>query len=42
MTDKRRTYVPSEMFKKDYLLEHLEYHLRAIVTENGMKTLNHL
>ena len=32
---------PSEMFKKDYLMEnYLEYHLRAIVTENGMKTLN--
>jgi hypothetical protein len=32
---------PLEMFKKDYLMEnYLEYHLRAIVTEKGMKTLN--
>ena len=39
--NKRRTYISNEMFKKDYLMEnYLEYHLRAIVTENGMKTLN--
>ena len=29
------------MFDKNYLMEsYLEYHLRAIVTENGLKLLN--
>jgi len=32
---------PKEKFKMNYLMEsYLEYHLRAIVTENGLKILN--
>ena len=42
MTGIRDTSVFSEsMFDKNYLMEsYLEYHLRAIVTENGLKLLN--
>lgn len=35
------TIFPPELFSMDYLMEsYLEYHLRAIVTEKGFKTLN--
>ena len=38
---KDETIFPSSLFKMNDLMEdYLEYHLRAIVTEKGMKILN--
>ncbi len=38
---KDETIFPREKFSMEYLIENfLEYHLRAIVTENGMKIVN--
>ena len=38
---KDHSIFPQERFNMEYLMEsYLEYHLRAIVTENGMKILN--
>jgi hypothetical protein len=38
---KDETIFPRKKFSMEYLIENfLEYHLRAIVTENGMKILN--
>ena len=38
---KDETIFPSQNFTMDYLMEsYLEYHLRAIVTDKGLKILN--
>ena len=38
---KDQSIFPKELFTMEYLTEsYLEYHLRAIVTENGLKILN--
>jgi AcrR family transcriptional regulator len=38
---KDETIFPKSLFTKDYLMEHyLEYHLRAIVTDKGLKILD--
>lgn len=38
---KNEEYFPSTLFTMEYLMEsYLEYHLRAIVTDNGMSVLN--
>ncbi len=38
---KDNMFFPPEAYQMEYLMEsYLEYHLRAIVTENGMKILN--